>query len=263
MRILLLSDLHFGKKAWGSFAQDQVEWAKKKGSCDVLIFCGDLAESPEDLHNGLDALRGIDAKHRLFVAGNNDVERLEKMGGKVSNYANDFQDLIGEDFHLLDRSPKKIDGVNFVGNMLSFNGSLWRSNMNNPSTNVVEQVKNTWEKAEKYWGGNPYNDISFPAFNQNLVKRLHSDVGTDGSSSIVITHFVPHPDFVVYGHSEKFDYLNFFMGRNMTDHYPNVRMGFCGHTHRRKSVYIGKTWVENVSGPILNPVEPVRYQLGL
>ena len=77
MRILLLSDLHFGKASVGGFPHDQITRAKKHGSYDVLIFCGDLAESIPHFNEGLDAMRSIDAAHRLFVAGNNDIERLE------------------------------------------------------------------------------------------------------------------------------------------------------------------------------------------
>lgn len=259
MRILLLSDLHFGKASVGGFSNDQISRAKKHGSYDVLIFCGDLAESIPHFQEGLNAMRSIDAAHRLFVAGNNDIERLEGGDSRLNKYADDLQDLIGGDFHLLDRAPKEIKGVNFAGNVLNFDGSLWKGR-EEPGYLGREEVN---EKVNHYWNGKPYHNIRYTEFAAERLKDLHRHTEGKGSSSIVVTHFVPHPDFVLYGENPKFDYLNFFMGQDLTEKYPHCRIGFCGHTHRRKSVFVDQQWVENVSTPFKDPQDPVWYKIGL
>ena len=70
------------------------------------------------------------------------------------------------------------------------------------------------------------------------------------------THFVPRVESVKYGHSAKYDYLNYYMGYDAANapdvhqyfRHPKVVQGLCGHTHRHKTLEVDGVRVDNVSG---------------
>lgn len=265
LRVLTLSDLHFGLKSWGTFGEEKVAKALKEAEAacpDVLLFGGDLAnraEEPDPLRNlryGLEKISSIPAKHRIFVCGNNDLECLSR---PVSEYIRELNSIVGPyGFGLLDKGSYRIGNVVFLGGIGWYNGTLWKPSegYQTPGLSTREQVQ---KAAEEYWyedefkGRTNRTPDGFFRWVQDLMEANMSIVRKE-DRVVLCTHFAPSPDFVLYGDSPKYDYLNWFQGSDQTRpgtlyHDPRVVMGFCGHTHRSDSHRVGATTVHNISGP--------------
>jgi len=254
--VIGLSDLHFGKAGWNTFPQSCID--KAQASVDhatVLYYGGDLCEpDPADplgkLREALRGLSNIPADVRLFVAGNNDLQCLR---GPLESYAEELSELLSEyGFHVLDERPKVVGNVAFVGNIGWYDGSLWRS-----GGGTREQV---FEKAEAYfrmcyghrapgWSSSQF----FKLCQARIRAHLTSVLADPRVEQVVLgTHFVPSSRFCLYGNSERYDYLNFFMGydaaRQGYFRHEKIVLGFTGHTHRPAVHDVDGTTVHNLSG---------------
>lgn len=276
--ILCLSDLHFGKDDETAIqAIDRaIEIAKRK-EIDILYFGGDLAEPGkidelEHFKRGIEKLNQIKAKKYAWCTGNNDWELLK---GHVVDYAEEMAELLSQHSYF-----KCLDNVNFVkhedvalvGGIGWYNGTLWVEHPNTPDLNEAAGSKKgdgDWPKkwdevktrAEQYWqifmdrhNNDCTSDFIYEDSMNAITDKLYLLNRYDHIKKVVVaTHFVPNHGFCKYGHSLKFDYLNYFMGYDDKNEYnifnqPKVVKGLTGHTHRHKTVTIGNTDVVNVSG---------------
>lgn len=277
MRILALSDLHFGKTKGGwspTYAEDRVEAAikaAKKFQPDVFYFGGDLADhGPEDdklvhFRRGLEALDQIPVDKRVFVCGNHDLEFME--GDSLYDYPDLLQEQLNPfGFHLVDREPYTDGQYALVGNIALHDGSLWNQpdNVDPDWPSTLEEVQ---EKDGLYWkktlaGFGDIDEVTSGDFHQWCMKRLADDWASASfhhPKVVVCTHYVPGPKFVIGG-SAKYEYLNWYMGFDGAGQvhpkygtrvyrHEHTVLGLCGHTHRDHLARIGTTWVRNVSGP--------------
>jgi predicted phosphodiesterase len=282
MKILCLSDLHFGKESWGDMGREAAQRAidmSKSRRFDVFLFNGDLAEPGPDgddyLHfrEGMELLNQIEAPVKLFVCGNNDFELLH---GPFEHYPEQLEHLVGHGqlppvagdltpcyhgFSVLDRCPFLVGDVAFVGSMGWANGWLWKeSDREYPDSGQWPATYLEIREAyEKYWrehlGFENGDYLDLYGFCQQRLKGDIAAVATRASRIVVCTHFVPSPKFCKYGHSAKFDYLNWYMGYDAERdtwpyrhfEHPKVVMGLTGHTHRNKTVEVCGVPVHNVS----------------
>lgn len=233
MRILVLSDLHLGGPR-DAIGRKRIAEAQET-EADVLLFCGDLANTEAAFADGLEGLLKIRAAHRLFVAGNHDLNGT----GPVSQYAAELQAMLGGAFHLLDDHPVDIKGIRFAGNMLGYDGSLYRGSM--PFGEVAARAANGWRNGIS----EARRDISAEDLSRQLQERLLRDAVGE---CIVCTHTVPSSEFLLYGKSEKFDLYNYGMGVDLSTRYPSGALfGLCGHTHRDATVQVNGVTVHNIS----------------
>lgn len=146
-------------------------------------------------------------------------------------------------FHVLDYQPLVIDNIGFVGNSCWYDGSLFRE-PKNPAKEFPANFEEAMSRAVKhfqekeFWGEIP-NGLTpqgFFRYTYDRVKKHFEDVVSNGVKKVVLgIHHVPHPDFVLYGKSPKYDYLNLFMGSEKLMelyHRQEVILKFTAHTHR-------------------------------
>ncbi len=261
MKVLVLSDTHFGHPKWGSFADDILQRARDIASnedIDVVLHGGDVVEpgSLYGLEHGLENVSSIRARMHLWVAGNNDLEMLKPSRDLFLTYPDKLA-VLGRrhGIHLLDQSPYTVDDVTFVGNFGGYGFGLWK-----PSEIPDLAYENTAADIEAKV------DPGFKAFLGCGVRQMFetcqmrlrahlSQLKGRGARVVVHTHTVPTSEMVVYGHSAKFDWKNAFMGwddessMHRISQTPGLVYQFCGHTHRYK--YIERDFASN-KAPLIN-----------
>lgn len=254
LKIIALSDLHIGK--WNGFGERKIQQVierTNKEKFDVFLFNGDLAEPnydsdkrySENFFTGIHLISQINTKHKFFVLGNNDLELFSNS----SNIIHDIESYLSDyDIHLLDLYPKEINGITFLGAFLGWNGDLWK-----PSTFEKKEwpatfeecqdkanieYKNIFKNNSDYFGSNE----KYFNFHLDSMKQTIKNYCLHRKDFIMCTHTVPSADFVKYGHSEKFDYLNFYMGYNLEkvfkpEEIAKMLLHISGHTHRTHFTY--------------------------
>ena len=227
MNILAISDLHLGKTGveqgidWTTFFVEVLQRAHQMARTrdyDVLYFGGDAAEKADtrdpasNLKEAIRLLSEIPIAQKLWVMGNNDLECLS---GPLDTYSEEMQGLLGDRFHLLDAAPFQAGKVGFFGNIGGHNGSLWKP----PAVSEPEVIALEEEmirEDEIGWAAHfgPRADLGPRQFYLMAQGRMlaHYRLLADMDQLVMGTHFVPSPDFVLYGQSPKYDWLNWFMG---------------------------------------------------
>ena len=261
MEIVTLSDTHVGQKGWGTRGLVALHKVAAMDPFKILILNGDIGETFEGFDLALEIIKTIPAEYKLFVCGNNDVD---KIGGVCFDYAQTLQDKVRfAGIHVLDLAPIIIDGVAFVGNLGWYDGTLWKP----VDPDVSSEYPTTLEAIHKrafYWfrtndakEGDPITSSEFFHYLRGTLKE-HLDVvlpNEDVKRVVVLSHCVTSPEFVLYGASTFFDYTSWYMGydANLPQHSwmyddPKIVLGIVGHVHYSKKVMVGCTPVHNVAG---------------
>jgi len=259
MKILAFSDPHLGRhskfgKNFGKKLFDKVKRVAETEKPDVVICCGDLAEPDEcTLTDGMKLFEAIPCKHKLLVAGNNDIEQVSRM--KDRKFV-DYVEVIGRlaeqhGIRLLDSRPFVLGDYAFVGNFGFYDLSLWRA-PDNPDPKLP-QTMSQLKSACLDWHIEHFGLSHTEIFNMCL-KRLYNHLKMVAGKRIVLcTHTVPTRNMVLYGHSAKYDLQNAWMGFNDSElesplaDTPGLLTWLCGHTHRNHRTE-GKVPMINVSG---------------
>lgn len=271
MKIMTLTDLHLGAKGsdqgtpWEGFFETMVQRAFGRAmqeTFDVFLFLGDAAEpGPENdrslyLRQAIATLSQLPIAHKLWVAGNNDIECLD---GPLSGYIEELGNLLGDHFYLLDEGPvylgedsDKHSTTAFVGNLGWYNGSLWRGTEEErrvTAARAAESYNPFWKKR-----GDITGEQMFRMVQEGMAGHVQEALNR-ADQVIVASHFIPSSEFALYGDNPEYDYLNWFMGYdgNQPGHqhwaHPKVTFGLTGHTHRDGQTEITGCPVFNVSGP--------------
>ena len=108
---------------------------------------------------------------------------------------------------------------------------------------ILDQKKIRRMKNLYWYDRKIQRSASDPDINQGLLQQLHSCLSKltqQEKEVILVTHFVPRREFIVYQTNpayERWNELNAFLGSeavgDLIDHFPNVRQVIFGHTHRR------------------------------
>ena len=251
MKILVFADLHLwtgdvhstmeGHPTGNAFrAHDAVE----KHSPDVVVFCGDTVQSEH--------LPFLSRIQRNIVGG--DIPIVSCLGNHEfwgRTWESTLEMVSGKTHgvHLLDtRGAVVIDGVNFTGGMLFFDGSLksW------PDQRVTP------------WGG--WNDkyitnidIDYLELNRYYTDYIRGTIRKD-IPNVLVTHHVPHESLNWY--SQEPGNYNYYSG--MKDFLSELETSsdvenrcFCGHTHRPMESTVGNWKCSNIG----SDYGDVRYQL--
>lgn len=265
MKVLCLSDSHFGKKKWGTQPVDKliknIEFSKEE-HIDVLYFGGDLAEPGDSSHplfyweEGFYYLSQIKADHKVFVCGNNDIELIANIHDSMNsdNYASVVHSFMPKGWTLLDLEDHifKCDGkeFRFAGNSLFWNGSLHLEN-DDPQNNWDRLLLFYKEKWSRIMGS--FSQTDFMQLSNELYQKLiHSVSAAEKANQKVIigTHTIPSKRCYQFEPEQSAEFLkSFYMGRDIEDLFLSnaVIAGFCGHTHSDDLAIIHGKPVRNVS----------------
>ena len=245
MKILALSDTHLGHPGWHGFGEAAWERAAKLAQeqpIDVLLFCGDLCDPGRmELDIGLTLMVKVQAKLRLWVAGNNDIEWVRR-SGDGEEPINDYPHVLSSWAHpfgvtLLDKGPVLYRGVVFVGNFGGYDLSLWRPGKPSPNfPATAEAIRADAEECHRQ-AGMPAPLELFRMCQERLHRHL-DEVAELRQPTVIATHTVPDPGMVLYGNSPAYDYQNAAMGWDDSQQphpllkHPGLVLQLCGHTHR-------------------------------
>ena len=163
MRIISTSDLQLDKE--GSKRRIAKIKPMLNLEADVLIYLGDLSDNKTNFQKGLEILAKTKATSRFYVIGNRDLLSLEDSA--LTDHCDEIQErLLPFGFHLLDKKPKIVNGVGFVGNCAWYDGSLFKvpinpfSNESYPD-NLVEALR--------------YVETHFLSAGYNIPAKLRSE----------------------------------------------------------------------------------------
>lgn len=258
-KILLTSDWHLFGPAGDRFTR----LGDLKGLCeserpDVVVHAGDLVE-PEGTRTYEDGLRVLaeatrSVKNVLTVAGNNDLDAVVSSGVPFKDaMARMFLQCAGLGIVLLDEGPWRVGPLRFAGGHGGFDGSLFRETELSRGQTAAVHMEAEGHRWQKY-GLDALPGEFFAACRRKLLGHLAEDAETP---TVLVTHTVPAPELVRYGSSEKYDWLNTYMGWDEVAAGAELWKGpvkahLCGHVHRSYSLILptqyGDVPLYNASG---------------
>lgn len=247
MRIIAFSDQHYDNRR-----NIERNIAISKSICeiggDVLLFGGDMGETPEQIMLGFAALERFPGR-KLWYLGNNDLEALTK--SQLGSHHEELAKL-GEryGFHLLDKSPILVDIVGFVGSVGWYDGSLFNKPDYTPLADRAEIMRDSQLWFPQF---HPPQGMTEEMFFDATLQRCKSqldEIAQQTQRIVLGIHHVPSHDFVLHGASPQYDKRNYWMGSTkLGDLYqhPAVVLGLTGHTHRSDTHLVGQKYVHNIS----------------
>lgn len=242
---IVLSDIHLGKDTNSAIKiLEKTIRMTHQSHFDFLLLTGDMIDGDEsDLSLLQQYLKRINVSTKMMISGNND---LESLNCPIERYQEHLAELLTKsDTLLLDENPVVLKGFGFAGTMGWWNGDLWKPSLN-PSEEWPNGKKQIAKKAEQFFkkryakGSAMSTQDLFDSQVENLLVQLYGFIQQDLSGIVVASHYVPSSRFVLYNKNPKYDYLNWFMGFDLTQ----ILNGFilprsqdsmhwvCGHTHR-------------------------------
>lgn len=261
MKLLLVSDTHVGHRGWNGFDPwllTKARAAAEAERIDVMVFGGDLVEPDAPgakLEDGLALLQQIPVATKLWVAGNNDIEFLFGQQDLKDTYMTKLGALARQfGVHLLDEAPVTVGDTTFVGNFGGYDISLWKPPLV-PEAPFPSTYEEMLADAQKWFTRATGSDVL--DFFNSCQHRLKTHIAEAAKAPklVVASHTVPTPEFVLYGHSAKFDYQNAWMGWDDSltakpiHTAENLVLQLCGHTHR--SEYKERAHLPN-KAPLIN-----------
>jgi predicted phosphodiesterase len=237
MEVLCFSDLHICGKY-----SDQIEKAKKlykEYRPDVIAISGDIFDDTQ-INPYKELSRISDDTPIICCLGNHEfayrsVEQTIEFYEKNYNpekYNVHYLDVIGH---------KSIENVNFVGNVLWYDGSL----------------KNVWNQSDVIidgWLDSTIREFDWKKENKNCVNQINDEKNNPAEENgwkiektFLVTHCVPHIDLNLFSFEGISEY-NMYSGMKNLFEKLNRKIDFavCGHTHRRACKTINGTDCVNV-----------------
>lgn len=259
MKFTLISDVHVDNNLW--------DWSLLQ-SCDPtipIVVSGDISNDVwltshwiRDLRSRFDQV--------IWVMGNHDAYNLGFHGTRIHNpefsakwpYPHTVAEIYdhyarwskAQDVHFLHRSCVQIQGVEFVG------ATGWHNFDAAPYLKFEDQVK-CWQdhiNDSRYinWGPGTCGDYR-PVLTAALEdsEYIREAVKQNDLPKVVITHHIPHRNFVKVTHDHTWNLLNgsFLNTELETCVDPLIKVWCFGHTHFRfDSLVQGIRYVNNARG---------------
>ena len=246
MKIRLLSDLHMEGFAY------YYEYAGE----DVLVLAGDI--HTRGRHEDI-LMEVPDHVQIVFVAGNHEYyngifeEENERLRGLSKRYPN---------FHFLNNSNTKIDGVDFFGGTMYTDFGLYGEDLKKEGEAMSLRGINDFYSTRRM-SLDPINNMTRMWSTKDHIQEhekfrrelKHWINHTEGGKRVVVSHFVPSPQAV---HPRwKDSLLNTYFTCNMEQFMGWEGLWLYGHTHDSGDFMVGDTHVvgnpkgygpENVGG---------------
>ena len=242
MKVACFSDLHmcFKSHPWLMKTKDIVI----KEQPDVVVISGDIFDNKNI--NPYKELAKIDDIPIICCLGNHEfaystVEETHKRYEDKYNpdkYNVHYLDIVGK---------KEIGNINFVGNVLWYDGSL--RNLGEDTTEICRG----W--LDSTIGG----CFNFKEENKKCVKQINDNLSPD-KTNFLITHCVPHKDLNLFS----FDDVSVYNTYSGMDNLFNkllykVDYAICGHTHRYTAKEIDGCFCVNVGNDYLTGNNGFQY----
>lgn len=224
MKILSFADLHIVEKY--SYQMDCAKKCVKNYNPDVITISGDIFDN-KDLNPYKELSRLSKDIPVICCLGNHEFayrsipETLDFYREKYApeKYNVYYLDVVGH---------KCVENVNFVGNVLWYDGSL-------------KNVYNQKDVISHNWLDSSIKNFDWKLENQKCVEQINDEknnpLENDGwkiEKTVLITHCVPHIDLNLFSFEGMSEY-NMYSGMKNLFSQLNKKIDYaiCGHTHRR------------------------------
>lgn len=233
MKVACFSDLHLNYKShpWLLKTKDIV----RKEQPDVVVISGDIFD--DFMINPYKELSKIDdipiicclGNHEFAYSSIQDTKKRYEDKYNPEKYNVHYLDIIGK---------KEIENVNFVGNVLWYDGSL-----RNYGEDTLE--------IDRSWLDSTIKFFNFKEENKECVKQINDNLSSD-KTNFLVTHCVPHRDLNLFS----FDDVSVYNTYSGMDNLFNkllykVDYAICGHTHRHVSKEIDGCFCVNIGNDYL------------
>jgi predicted phosphodiesterase len=230
MKILNLSDLHIHSRniinfPLTSYFKNKINNLIVDNDPDVVIITGDIFES--SVYKGMhESLAGIFGDRTVICCLGNHEFFYKTVEKTLEDYKNDYNPD-KYDVHYLDVVGNKlIDNVNFIGNVLWYDGSM---------STIDEQNLYQWNG----WMDQTIMNFNYLTASENCVNQIKENI-LDTHTNVLCTHTVPHS--LMNGHMSKLDSpYNAYSGIAKLVENINVQYSFSGHTHWKEENVINNT----------------------
>ncbi len=245
LKVYLISDLHWdhGRKNWELFLH-LVNFCCDSPP-DILIFAGDLAETEEGWHKGLQLLGSLPF-YKLLVPGNHDLWVRHSTATSLLKYRQILPQIAREhQWHYLPGNPITINQITFYGSSFWYDYSLLPSG--HPFSLAELQLK---QRGKMRWMDGVFcnfEGMSDQAITQMMLQDLEADLlnhKTEGPRFLV-THFPCYPEMMRFTQTNwEREYFGAFMGSNaLLPLIDKFQYHACGHLHREERFRHNRTEV--------------------
>lgn len=230
MRIQFHSDLHV--EHYNAIKRQKFEVAK---GVDVLIFAGDIANSPQLAYEFFSNVRKTYSGHIIYVLGNHEYYH-HKVTINTEYYA--LMDLIG--VKVLDKDNILTHGKVII-NDIQFVGTTLYSDLSNPiEAQVVKRSLSDFRVVKgmniDLWQSE--FDLSSTMIDNHLFR---AKVNKQTDKTIVITHFAPLPNLITPGFENNPSNAGFVSDLSEMILQYQPAYWIYGHTHSNQDFQLGDT----------------------
>lgn len=231
MKILCLADLHLAYPG-DSICKTNIGYLIGEHHPDVVVIAGDIFDY--DPENPYEELAELVSKELpiVFCLGNHEFF-YRSIPDVLDKYFNAYEPN-KLNVHCLDVCYSRyIDEVNFVGNVLWYDGSMY------PKGNMPEVV-------DSHWLDSTIKDFNWQEANANCVHHIKHSLLPD-KINVLVTHCVPHAKLNIHPATSR---MNGYSGMSnlfaKLEGYPKISWAVCGHTHRYCTAEIDGVFCVNV-----------------
>lgn len=262
MRIYATSDIHIDSNELNWMVWKNLAELCKKDPPDLLLICGDLAESLVDWQKALELFHEIRAE-KLIVPGNHDLwSRSEKEPHSLAKYNHYLGEIChNSGWHYLPKNPWIRGKIGIAGSCCWYDYSLLPEDHPFSMEELQKKARGglRWMDATACrWMGVDHEQLDYvitDLFFQDLKKDLEI-IAHHCEYKILATHFPFYSEFLDYeGLSWDRAYFGAFMGsdryRELLGDY-QIDVHICGHLHSKKVLNLNGTQV------VLSPVGSVK-----
>ena len=239
MNVICFSDLHITSTNSQQIFKCRQLVNKYQG--DVVVISGDIFDNKEiNPYKQLSKIYGKSSKNIPIICclGNHQFAHStieQTLSFYEEKYKPDKYDV-----HYLDVIGKKTIGqINFVGNVLWYDGSL------------RDIGKNTL-KIDESWLDCTIKNFNFIESNSECVEQINLNLDIQ-KDNFLVTHCVPHRDLNLFS-LERWSIYNTYSGMNNVFEklYAKIKYAVCGHTHRYVAKQIDECYCVNIGNDYLN-----------
>lgn len=248
MKILALADLHIG---FHSKIVDNLMDLTKNVDHDVVVVAGDVVESTQNNQlNTFDVLSYITDKPIVFCLGNH--EFIHRTPQRVHEIFREFTRPRNDIYCLDIDGHAEIDGVNFVGNVLWYDGSM--STISGQSKSFVDPR----------WLDSQILDFNFMELNNICEADILSNYNPK-LKNVLVTHTCPHHSLNAFMDTE-YNFANMYSGvydlfQSFEEEGCHFDVAICGHTHRKVELELYGTKCYNIGNEYFNRTGNIEYKL--
>ncbi|KGX86620.1 metallophosphoesterase [Pontibacillus litoralis] len=247
MIIGVLADLHIdmNDQATETSVIEALVTISKQKKLDALILAGDLANDYQVSLHALNQLKSSLNIPCLFVPGNHDLWNIHHPNMRTW----DIYKCLESYSDNLTKSPFSLsDNWVVIGDIGWYDYKFADSSF---SINQLEEMTLN----ERVWKDKHYTNwnMTYPELQTLFQQKLEKQIKLHESKNIIlVTHVVPHSNFIVPTPDHTWSYFNAFLGSPkygelIKKYSSSIKYAISGHVHFRKTFKIDKTTYINNS----------------